>query len=146
RSTQAPPRHFARPITPECLACHANRADAVPHAVNNFRKPIFEGYAIGCERCHGPGELHVRTSDKLDIVDPKRLAPALRDSVCEQCHLSGVGRILRHGRGWTISGRGFRRTCSGAGLSKKIDPAAGSSSAMPKRCTRVGAIKRATAN
>ena len=92
-------RHFDRPITPECLACHANRADAVPHAVNTFRKPIFDGYAIGCERCHGPGELHVRTADKLDIVDPKKLAPALRDSVCEQCHLSGVGRILRHGRG-----------------------------------------------
>jgi tetratricopeptide (TPR) repeat protein len=92
-------RHFDRPITPECLACHGNRADAVPHAVNAFRKPIFKGYAIGCERCHGPGELHVRTSDRLDIVDPKRLAPPLRDSVCEQCHLSGVGRILRRGRG-----------------------------------------------
>jgi Tfp pilus assembly protein PilF len=91
-------RHFDRPITPECLSCHANQVNAVPHSMNAYRTPIFEGYSIGCERCHGPGELHVDTSDKLDIVNPKNLAPALRDSVCEQCHLSGEGRILRHGR------------------------------------------------
>ena len=91
-------RHFDRPVTPECLSCHANRVNAVQHSVNAYRTPIFEGYAIGCERCHGPGELHVATSDKLDIVNPRNLASSLRDSVCEQCHLSGEGRILRHGR------------------------------------------------
>jgi len=91
-------RHFDRPITPECLSCHANQVNAVPHTANGYGTPIFNGHSIGCERCHGPGELHVSSSDKLDIVNPRNLAPALRDSVCEQCHLSGEERILRHRR------------------------------------------------
>ena len=47
--------HFDRPITPGCLFCHANRFE-----VAEGRSPVFHGLAIGCERCHGPGELHAR--------------------------------------------------------------------------------------
>jgi predicted CXXCH cytochrome family protein len=32
------------------------------------------------------------------IVNPVRLAPELREAVCEQCHLQGVARVLRRGR------------------------------------------------
>src|SRR5262249_25000211 len=56
-------QHSERPINSECLSCHSNYADAVENTVNRFREPIFRGYAIGCERCHGPGELHVRLRD-----------------------------------------------------------------------------------
>ncbi len=31
-------------------------------------------------------------------MNPRHLAPALRDSVCEQCHLQGADRFLRAGR------------------------------------------------
>jgi hypothetical protein len=98
--------HFDRPITPDCLFCHTNYAEHVPNSVNRYRQPIFRGYAIGCERCHGPGELHVTfreqggAADDVDdtIVNPARLEHSLRESVCQQCHLQGQQRVLRRGR------------------------------------------------
>ncbi len=98
--------HFRRTIEPLCLFCHANQVEPVEGTVNRYRQPIFRGYAIGCERCHGPGELHVqiRARDEfvagLDdtIVNPRRLEASLRDAVCEQCHLQGESRVLRRGR------------------------------------------------
>jgi predicted CXXCH cytochrome family protein len=96
--------HFDRPIEPQCLSCHANRAEPVPLSINRYEEPIFRGHAIGCERCHGPGELHVRRPEvvagrDVTIVNPRHLEPALRAAVCEQCHLLGDHRIERPGRG-----------------------------------------------
>ena len=92
--------HFDRPIRPGCLYCHSNRVHSVPTSINQYRPPIFEGHAIGCERCHGPGELHATrpsVSDGVDrtIVNPADLEPSLRDAVCEQCHLIGDHRVVR---------------------------------------------------
>jgi hypothetical protein len=100
--------HFGRAVTAGCLFCHCNQAEVVADSANHFRPPIFHGHAIGCERCHGPGQLHVAEREAgeeaadvdLTIVNPRHLAPALRDAVCEQCHLQGVSRILRRGRQW----------------------------------------------
>jgi predicted CXXCH cytochrome family protein len=94
---------FERPIQPDCLFCHTNRVRPVAGTLNRYEVPIFEGHAIGCERCHGPGALHVRRgglSSESDstIVNPGNLAPALRDSVCQQCHLQGSFRVTRAGR------------------------------------------------
>jgi hypothetical protein len=58
--------HFDRPIREDCLFCHSNRVDRDPTALNCYRPPIFHGYAIGCERCHGPGEIQVRRSKITD--------------------------------------------------------------------------------
>jgi Flp pilus assembly protein TadD len=97
--------HFDRAIAGECLFCHCNQVEPVPYTVNHYREPLFRGHAIGCERCHGPGELHVRQDNHgdgtrdLTIVNPRHLEPALREAVCQQCHLQGSGRILRAGRG-----------------------------------------------
>src|SRR5262245_17601541 len=82
-----------------CLYCHANRVEPVEHTRNRYHEPVFRGHAIGCQRCHGPGELHVRSSRKDDIVNPKHLDPPLREAVCQQCHLQGAVRVLRRGRG-----------------------------------------------
>jgi predicted CXXCH cytochrome family protein len=95
--------NFERPIQPDCLYCHANQFHAVAGTMNRYEMPIFQGHAIGCERCHGPGELHVNrvgvsTEADFTIVNPASLAPALRDSVCEQCHLQGSFRFARAGR------------------------------------------------
>lgn len=96
-------RHFDRPIEPQCLFCHANQVEPVKLTVNRYKEPIFQGHSIGCERCHGPGGLHVRTQEQVDdrdptIVNPRHLEPALREAVCEQCHLQGDYRIERPGR------------------------------------------------
>jgi predicted CXXCH cytochrome family protein len=94
------PQHLAgRPVEGACLYCHANRAHFREGSANAYEEPVFDGLAIGCERCHGPGALHVRSSGALDVVNPRRLSPALRDAVCEQCHLEGEARVLRRGRG-----------------------------------------------
>jgi tetratricopeptide (TPR) repeat protein len=89
-----------------CLFCHANQVQPIGHTRNRYQEPIFQGFAVGCERCHGPGELHVRArengeaiSASIDdtIVNPESLPPNLRESVCQQCHLQGEQRLLRAG-------------------------------------------------
>jgi Flp pilus assembly protein TadD len=100
-------QHFGRPVTVECLFCHADRIDAVADTTNRYDLAAFRPAAVGCERCHGPGELHVRRRQAdekvahLDdtIVNPRHLAPALREAVCQQCHLQGQSRVVRRGRG-----------------------------------------------
>jgi Flp pilus assembly protein TadD len=101
----AVPEQFERPAQAACLFCHANQVEPVADTINRYRVPVFRGYAIGCERCHGPGELHVQAVQHGEdtegtIVNPGRLAPALRDAVCQQCHLQGEVRVLRRGRQW----------------------------------------------
>jgi Flp pilus assembly protein TadD len=94
------PEFLAGRVVPaSCLSCHTNRVRERPEHPDRFETPVFEGYAIGCERCHGPGELHVQGDWDHTIVNPVRLSPALRDAVCEQCHLEGEARLLRSGRG-----------------------------------------------
>jgi tetratricopeptide (TPR) repeat protein len=73
---------FSREVTGDCLFCHAS-ARLEP---------------IGCERCHGLVERHLAKPSKENIVNPVRLAPRVRDSVCEQCHLGGQARIPNPGR------------------------------------------------
>ncbi len=95
--------HFERFAKPACLFCHSNRFDHVEGTENRYREPIFRGHAIGCERCHGPGELHVKRPETLDgeapnIVNPSGLESSLRESVCQQCHLQGDIRVVREGR------------------------------------------------
>src|SRR6266545_7602419 len=41
---------LTRPITPECLFCHATRTAVAPGTVNRYRE-IVQG--IQCARCHG---------------------------------------------------------------------------------------------
>ncbi|HET6372774.1 MAG TPA: cytochrome c3 family protein, partial [Candidatus Polarisedimenticolia bacterium] len=97
-------QHFGRPVTAPCLFCHTNRAAYLEGTINEYADPPFDGWGIGCERCHGPGSLHVSerrslpptaTGIDLTIVNPRRLPAALRDDVCLQCHLQGNARVLK---------------------------------------------------
>ncbi|MGP0068921.1 MAG: multiheme c-type cytochrome, partial [Isosphaeraceae bacterium] len=92
--------HFDRPVLSTCLYCHANRVEPVKGTMSRYRPPIFRGQAIGCERCHGPGELHLKHPGLVDgrdttIVNPAALEPSRRDAVCEQCHLMGQQRVVK---------------------------------------------------
>jgi len=78
-----------RPITADCLFCHATRASLVEGTINRYSQ-IHPG--IQCERCHGDASNHQA------LVNPRRLTPRLRDSVCEQCHLSGEVRLTHPGK------------------------------------------------
>ncbi len=102
-----PFRHerFERFAPAKCLRCHVGRPNPVSRETpDRFQRPIFLETSIGCENCHGPGQGHVRfqqqdTPDGKDpIVNLSQLSPPLRDSVCNQCHLSGRDVALRYGR------------------------------------------------
>jgi hypothetical protein len=89
---------FERPITKECLFCHASGArfdDPDGRHLNGT--PI----SIHCERCHGPSEEHLRHPSRGNIVNPSKLAGLARQSICEQCHLEGTTRVLNPGKDWT---------------------------------------------
>jgi hypothetical protein len=86
--------YFSREIDRTCVFCHNARMERRPGARNAYRDPIPHG--IDCERCHGPGRLHVdrwargeTPSGQGDpaIVNPRRLTATLRMQICFQCHL-----------------------------------------------------------
>ena len=96
-----------RPVVAGCVFCHAGGARPVADSENCYEQPIFTQAAIGCERCHGPGEVHVKTRragqrprGRIDytIVNPRSLTPDLRENVCQQCHLQGIVRVTRRDR------------------------------------------------
>ncbi len=101
--------HFSRRIDSRCLYCHSQEARPVENSVNQYREPPFGQLAIGCERCHGPGERHAAGRGQgippddvdLTIVNPRRRAPAVREAICEQCHLQGEAAVERRGRAQT---------------------------------------------
>ncbi len=87
---------FDRPITENCLFCHAGRAQATD--ADGRRIPAASLTAITCDRCHGPTAAHVASPSASNIVNPARLTGAARDSVCEQCHLEGEMRVNNPGK------------------------------------------------
>ena len=95
---------FDRVMPDRCIACHSSYPKALPFAEGKYAE-VRPG--IGCERCHGPGALHVkeRTAGvKADsaydntIVNPARLPLARRMDVCEQCHVHTAVSVLREGK------------------------------------------------
>ncbi len=103
------PRPFNRPIA-QCPYCHNGQPQPVANRPGMYRDPPFRfmEYAIGCENCHGPGELHVqdrikhpkRRTRKADttIVNPARLSPRLADDLCIRCHEGWAARVLQPGK------------------------------------------------
>ncbi len=95
---------FERAAGESCLVCHAGQAEAVGGTLHRMR--VTEA-TIGCERCHGPGSLHVerhaepgRALGGVDttIVNPAHLPRALAEAVCQQCHLRSSAMVVARGR------------------------------------------------
>lgn len=89
---------FDHKIVTGCLFCHTGSVALAGSAADRFQEPPFT--PISCERCHGPGEAHMKSPSAANIVNPSKAASRIRDSVCEQCHLEGAARILNPGRDW----------------------------------------------
>lgn len=98
---------FSRLINMECMTCHNAYPSHVAGSVNKFAQ-VPTG--IDCERCHGPGELHVAvkraggivdTSKHPDftIINPGDLPVNLQMNLCQRCHLQGVA-VLNEGKAW----------------------------------------------
>ena len=70
----------------ECLTCHTTTA----RSVREGSGPESTDRGIGCERCHGPGGLHIaainsRFSDPM-IASPAKSAPGQINQLCATCH------------------------------------------------------------
>lgn len=98
---------FSRQVDVECISCH----NAIPEMIGNSGRAFARvGKGIDCERCHGPGELHVKfrqsggvtASGKRDstIVNPAHLSPNLQIDLCQRCHLQG-NNVLQEGKTFT---------------------------------------------
>ncbi|MBL8213067.1 MAG: tetratricopeptide repeat protein [Bryobacterales bacterium] len=86
---------MARAVEPACLQCHTTGMQPVAGTQNRFADPPYREDGIGCERCHGSGAAHRKAPRRGNIVNPAKLDPERRDSVCAQCHLTGAARIAR---------------------------------------------------
>lgn len=99
---------FQRAVGEGCLICHAGRSEAIGGSLHRMR--IIED-SIGCERCHGPGALHVKKHSSpaavqsaadgaidYSIVNPAHLSRELGEAVCQQCHLRSSATIISRGR------------------------------------------------
>jgi predicted CXXCH cytochrome family protein len=102
--TPHPP--VGRKVGYDCMFCH-NAYPSIPSGHEDpgaepvFTEPLPEG--IDCQRCHGPGENHIRAAQqpaakpeevRKAIVNPARLSPALKLDVCMQCHLETTSAAL----------------------------------------------------
>ncbi len=87
--------YLTRPILPGCLQCHASAIQRIGGTQNAYDSPPFREGGVACERCHGPGSDHVAAGKPM--VNPAKLAGPERDSICEQCHLSGEIRVPKPG-------------------------------------------------
>jgi hypothetical protein len=88
--------YLTRPILPGCFQCHASGIQWIPGTQNAYASPPFREGGVACERCHGPGSDHITAGKPM--INPVKLVAPERDSVCEQCHLSGEVRLPKPGK------------------------------------------------
>ena len=97
---------FSRRVEYRCFFCH-NGYPELPEGWARYeaQRPRFPEElpaGIGCERCHGPGGLHVDQASRgaglseirAGIVNPARLDRKLQLDVCMQCHLETSSSLL----------------------------------------------------
>lgn len=96
---------FSRAVPTACAACHTGQPKPLPDAPDgSYQQPAFAELSIGCERCHGPGELHVKAkangpagTESL-VVNPSKLPGWLSDNICMSCHEEGSARVPQPGK------------------------------------------------
>ncbi len=89
---------FDRPIPLKCITCHNAMPEYVEGSENKYEAVP---HGIDCERCHGPGALHIETvrsggavntavDTDYTIVNPAKLPLDRQFDICQGCHLQGV--------------------------------------------------------
>jgi len=95
-SIEAP---FDLPVVSRCLHCHTSDVQLeIPGTRNRFASLPFLHTGITCETCHGDSLKHVASNGKEKIINPAKLDPLRRDSICQQCHLEAEILIDRAGK------------------------------------------------
>ena len=98
---------FERAAGEGCLVCHVG---LIEREGDSLSRLTIRQDAISCERCHGPGSLHVARREQEEdvpqedkdgdptIVNPSRLSRELGEAICAQCHLRGDATVVVRGR------------------------------------------------
>jgi predicted CXXCH cytochrome family protein len=76
-----PPDNMKRPTGPTCDGCHSVNYDIHTKQVTEWN--------VGCERCHGPGSVHVEHPTRGNILNPSRMDYVAASDTCIQCHSQG---------------------------------------------------------
>lgn len=92
--------HWDRKVGGRCLECHASYFISTPPPSNRYLKGSLM-LGIDCERCHGPGALHVERersakpprsgTAEVAIVNPAHLSRDRQIDLCALCH-GGLGK------------------------------------------------------
>jgi hypothetical protein len=96
--TEAQTIPMTLPSLTDCLNCHVSGLRLpVAGTENRFAGKPFLHAGITCERCHGSGEGHLEKGAGR-IVNPAKLPPQERDSVCMECHFEGDVAVKQPGK------------------------------------------------
>ena len=95
--TQAVEIPMNLPAYVDCLNCHTSGMQAPVAGTDSkyLGKPFLHG-GITCERCHSADTDHA--GGKGTIVNPAKLAPDRRDSICMECHFEGTAAVQQPGK------------------------------------------------
>jgi hypothetical protein len=99
---------FSRVIGTKCLGCHMSYAKQAPPGMQQFygSTQAFDKssvvYSIDCERCHGPGEEHVKFQTENPAVKEARyitrfesLSRVQKLNMCAVCHSGASNHLLK---------------------------------------------------
>jgi len=103
---QKSPKNWATPdntLSRNCAGCHSTGLTIKtkdflgdPNPANQYKSIVtswdYNDMNVTCERCHGPGSEHAKTSDKTQIIMPKYLTAKAGNELCGQCHGSHDGK------------------------------------------------------
>ena len=98
KSLDAREMPFTLKVDAACLHCHASGVQPSRGAVNHFGARPFLYGGITCQSCHGDPAAHLASGGAASILNPAKLSPSRRDSVCLQCHLEGEMAVNAPGR------------------------------------------------
>ena len=93
--------HFDKPVVPRCLECHGSFFEWEPPPPNRFLKTSLV-LGITCEKCHGPGRVHValyrsksppRPGAATGILNPALFSRERQIDACALCHAGAAEAI-----------------------------------------------------
>jgi Flp pilus assembly protein TadD len=98
KSIDAREMPFTLKVDRGCLHCHSTGVQPTVGANNHFGLQPFLYGGITCQSCHGDPAAHLASGGAAPILNPVKLSPSKRDSVCLQCHLEGETAVNPPGR------------------------------------------------
>ena len=98
---QKSPDHWATPdntLSRNCAGCHATGVKIQTKDFADYKSVVtdwdYKDLNITCERCHGPGSEHAKSSEKTQIILPQYLTAKAGNELCGQCHGNHDGRSI----------------------------------------------------